>query len=147
MPTETVQWPLIGKRFSDEAIAPLLRSREKPDIEPFAGMRILGYAKNGIDVYTDEAGIIVSLLFFGNKLDERERYQGPLPHGLGFADSKQEVIARFGEPSRVGKEKSTGAPWVRYDFPDYSLHLRFSSDGNAIEQIGLMSAALARGEL
>lgn len=138
---------LIGSIFSDALVAPLLQSTELPHLDSFAGMEIREYRRNGLAVYADESGKVVTLFFYGLKADDHDVYGGALPNGLTFTDGKDAVIARLGEPTQSGKEKSSGAPWVRYDLATLSLHVRFSRDSTQIEQVALMSPAMSRGEV
>ena len=68
-----------------------------------------------------------------------------LPFDLSFDDNYKHVIRAIGEPSiRGGGKKSIFGGvityWLRYDFKDYSVNIRFCKKKKTIVLVALMSS-------
>jgi hypothetical protein len=138
---------LVGKRFTTDAIAPLLaKPDEEPQLDDFAEMKMREYRRNGLDVYIDSDGRLAALFFYGTNTDGHDRYSGPLPHSLSFDKGLPEVAQQLGDPTRTGSSKS-GGRWVRYDYPKHATHLEFIKDESRITKITLMSPSMAAGDV
>jgi len=131
---------LIGQVFSHNEILTLLsNSDENPTVDHFAEMEILDFCQNGVSIYLDAARCIITLFLFGYADEDHCQYEGPLPHELSFKDDKVAVHNKIGIPTKSGIEKSTAAPYERYDFEHYWLHIQYSADCLAISMVTLMS--------
>lgn len=138
----------IGAPFSQAYVDQLLLNPEKESaIEHFAGMEIRQYLHGGMDVYSNESGLIISLFFFNQGVEGHDRYGGILPSRLSFDYTISDVETHLGEPTRKGVNQASGAPWVRYDYEEHCVHIEFSSKTAPINKVTLMSPQAARGEV
>jgi hypothetical protein len=139
---------LVGQRSTDPQVSQFLSQiKGKRDIDSFAGMDIFDYPEDGFAIYFDEAQRVVSMFFHGPGHEDHDKYNGLLPHDLSFATGRAEANQKLGTPAATGKEKASGSPWDRFDFPGHSVHLKYSADLKNIQLITLMSPSMARGEI
>ncbi|SRR5579871_174460 len=138
----------VGRPVSDSLISDLLsKPDEMPELDHFAEMEMKLYRQNGVDIYVGKDGRVVSLFLYGVAMEDHAPYAGPLPEGLSFAATLDDVTRDLGPPSRTGRQKGANTPWIRYDRTQYALHLQFSPGGEHIERVTVMTPEMARGEV
>jgi len=137
---------LVGKTEDSDEVRRFLVSVGEPvrvgDYED--DLRYLSFLGHGFDIVLEE-GLVTGCHLF-NRIDELgwQLYSGVLPHGLAFTDSREAVIQKLGTPARAHAGRDDPRPfvrikpWVRYEYPSYSLHVEFASDASHIEMITLM---------
>lgn len=131
---------LIGKVFSHHEILALLTNSDvNPTVDHFAEIETLDFPQNGVSIYLDAARRMITLFLFGYADEDHCQYEGPLPHELSFKNDKIAVHNKLGTPTKSGIEKSTAAPYERYDFEHYWLHIQYAADCLAISMVTLMS--------
>jgi hypothetical protein len=94
-----------------------------------------------MDFVCDEEDRVRSIYLFSDKARCFEEGVDDLP----FASSRQEVLSRFGSPSKSGGKISDptlgeyGA-WDRFTRPGYVVHVEYRLDADGIGKITLMRA-------
>jgi hypothetical protein len=95
----------------------------------------------GLEVLTGADGDVRALLLFGLESREVSRYKGPLPAGLDFGFSRDQVRSLLGEPDESGEPKlhlgEIIPPWDKYHLIGYSLHAQYALDGSMIGRVTL----------
>ena len=74
---------------------------------------------------------------------ETEEHAGTVLSEVPFHLSRDEVLERFGSPSKSGKAMSDPilgkyGPWDRFKGPEYTVHVQYKVDSDSIEKITLM---------
>lgn len=137
---------LLGKGEDSPEFQDFVKSlAAKPTVETFEGeRRYFTFAEHGLDVVFDE-GRVASCHLVGPEGDSSFRpYGGPLPHGLSFANSRDTLVARLGQPSKShpGREDPRPTvrikPWMKFSFSTHALHVQFTPDGSRIELVTLL---------
>ncbi|HEY8994221.1 MAG TPA: hypothetical protein VIM71_06150 [Lacunisphaera sp.] len=59
------------------------------------------YKDHGMEIHTDDDGIVTDIIFYSERADGFSRYQGPLPYGLDFTMSRSVVEKTIGAPSKA----------------------------------------------
>jgi hypothetical protein len=138
---------LVGASATDPNLKEFLSSLDgKTKVDHFAEMKIVEYPDGGAAIYLDRDERVTAIFFYGDVDEDHKYYDGILPKGLSFHDTKADVERKLGSPSASGTEKDTRAPWERFDFENYSAHVKFRPDFLAVNMVTLMSPAMARGE-
>ena len=100
---------------------------------------------SGLEILVGPGGTVDSIFLFGPHSTEGPEYLGDLPQGLSFRQSRKEVRAALGEPVMSGKGGTFVGkvvfPWDKFEFPEYAIHVRYTSKENAINQITLERVA------
>jgi len=139
---------LIGMQSADPQVRDfLLGMGENAEVDRFAEMDLLDFPHNGVALYFDKNKHVVTIFLHGTDHEGHDKYRGPFPHGLTFGRSRPAVLQLLGQPNATGKERAAGAPWDRFDFDRYSVHLKYSPDSTAIQMITIMSPEMAKGEI
>lgn len=109
----------------------------------------LEFKSEGVGVVFQEAPWVVPqerikdpkelyLAAFHLHTDRHEGFQGyacPMPNGIGFGDSEQEVLRKMGKPLRIGgggTSRVTGGAvprWFWYPLGEAILHVQFDPEG------------------
>ena len=79
---------------------------------------------------------------------EKESYAGTVLSEVPFNLRKDQVLARFGSPSKSGDRTSHPilgdfGPWDRFQLPEYIVHVQYKLDSDGIEKITLMRSDVA----
>jgi hypothetical protein len=74
---------------------------------------------------------------------EAETHAGTVLSEVPFHLSRDEVLARFGSPSKSGEGFSDPVlgdygPWDRFQGPAYTMHVQYKADSDSIKMITLM---------
>ncbi len=99
------------------------------------------FAHNGMDFVCDADETVRSIFLYSEELRCFKETVQDLPFGA----TRQEVMARFGSPSKSGGSFSDpilgkyGA-WDRFARGAYAIHVEYHLDGSGIEGITLMRA-------
>jgi hypothetical protein len=94
----------------------------QPERDQFGGLDIEHFPSKGVSVYTGESGTVSSVFLFAGGADGIQRYQGKLPSDLTFESGRGDVLAKFGQPDRIGPD------WDRFQMGTTYLHFRYASD-------------------
>jgi hypothetical protein len=83
------------------------------------------------EFFKDGPLLIVGIHFYSEGYEGYHAYEGELPGGVRFGDSKEAVRNKLGVSSKNGGgNKAVGRVWPywdRYDFPDYSVRVQYDS--------------------
>lgn len=124
---------LIGRKKADLAVAAFVDSLGVcRDTDAFGGLSIQDYPPLGLCLYFDEEKLLVTAFLYAEGHDEHAQFQGVLPHGASFADSRSSIQKRFGDP-----EKS-GPTWDRFSFTEHLVHFQYSTD-EVIQMVTVMA--------
>jgi len=74
---------------------------------------------------------------------EAEQHAGTLLSEVPFTSSREQVLSRFGTPSKSGERVSDPilgdfGPWDRFQGPDYTVHVQYRVESDGVEKITLM---------
>ncbi len=76
--------------------------------------------------------------------DDYSAFQGELSRGLLVGDSREEVLAKLGPPTRSGYADPTDRwPWDRYDSERLCLHNTYAESGNGLRKVTHMAPDVA----
>lgn len=94
------------------------------------------FPEGGVALICDGDDRLNTIFLYAN------RFEGDLPD-LPFASKRQEVIKRFGAPSKSGGKLSDPilgdyGPWDRFARYGYSIHVAYAVDADTISRITLM---------
>jgi hypothetical protein len=114
---------------------PVTRSVEDETDPPQVGYRFMDC---GLEFNCDRHDERIHCLFL-----EAESYAGTVLSEVSFRLRRDEVLARFGSPSKSGEGFSDPVlgdfgPWDRFHGPDYTLHFQYRVDSEGIAMITLM---------
>jgi hypothetical protein len=100
------------------------------------------WRKAGIQILTDADGHVAAILLFGPGSLEASAYAGPLPGGLRFGMSRDEVRGLLGKPDESRDPKvhlgQALPPWDKYRFGRRWVHARYAADASRIDRVTLM---------
>lgn len=98
--------------------------------------------EQGLELLFEGDGFLDTVFFFRKSEDGKEQYRGELPAGLSWEMSRHDarkklpaVRESYDGGTALGRMQIP--PWDRYDFPDYALHLAFSSDCSNIRRVSV----------
>lgn len=89
-------------------------------------------------------GRVQAILLHAREHEEYQEYQGPLPEGIRFGDSRKKVRKALGEPTATGGGEmmpllgEKAQQWDRYDWNSYSLHFEYAEGEKSIDLVTLM---------
>jgi hypothetical protein len=133
---------LLGKRRGSREFKSIEhRLREKAKVSTHHSQRYASFEKNNISLNLGPGGIIDSLFIAACSTVS-------LPTGLLRSHSRQEVQKLLGRPAfSRERQEFVGAigPGDVFDFPDMTLAIDFSHDGNAIDKVCAMTPGAAPG--
>lgn len=129
----------LGKRLDEPAVARFLSSRrDQLDLSSYPDASVYHALKaEGICILA-ESGSISTVFLYSEGHEKYHQYQGRLPAGLRFTDTREEVIARLGSPSLSGAADITPV-WDKYYRETWSLHISYRESGSIL-MVTLMSA-------
>jgi hypothetical protein len=96
------------------------------------------FRNGGLELSCDREDESVSSIFL-----EREEHAGTVLSDVPFNLGRDEVLARFGAPTKSGEQHSHPilgdyGPWDTFRLTEYTLHVQYTLDSDAIEMITLM---------
>lgn len=149
--TETEFVRFVGKNASSIEVREFVRSIGKdPIVTSYeeGARNYYTFAEEGLDIVFDD-GVATAVHMYGAAAEEHAvcPYIGPLPHGLSFADSRNSVLAKLGQPakSHPGRDDPRPGirirPWVKFNFDTYALHVQFTQDCSRIELVTLQATS------
>ena len=134
---------LIGRAPTDAELQEFLSGMdEEPEMDSFAGMELRLFPRNGLDLYFDEQGRLVTLFLYGPGHDDHRGYAGRLPGGLCFSDSARDLALKMGPATLSGTEEGTNLPYERFDSEPYCVHLQYGPEKGDIRLITIMALPL-----
>ena len=148
---------ILGKNVaSPEAVAVLKRypelEPETQDLAPEEGLAPVHYLRSeddGILIKISDEGEILSILLMSEGKDGFAQFAGPLPGQLGFSSTRADVLKALGAPAFIRPAGKLGSfehgELMRFDKPQYSLHVQFRSRGAGIELMTAMVPQLVPG--
>ncbi len=114
---------------------PVKRMVDDDSDPPEVRIRIVGC---GLALNCDRKDERVNAIFL-----ESEEFAGAVLSEVPFYLSRDEVLERFGSPSKSGKAISDPilgeyGPWDRFEGPKCTVHIQYKVHSNSIERITLM---------
>lgn len=141
---------LLGKNMAAPDVAKQLA--EFPGLKPEEGdvaeghsVRYLRSMRDGLLIKLSEDGEILTIFMMSDGKDGSSEFRGELPGRINFAAEPADAIRALGPPDLRRPETTYGGhrlgELLRYDRPEYSLHIQFRADHDGID---LITASLAR---
>ena len=117
---------------------------EEPEIEEHADGRYWKFLRSGFSFSFGKDSRLRTIHIFPEGRDGFGGFAEPLPGGFSWRSRKDDVVQQLGPPSKSGGGGKSilyarVPDWIRYDYPDYSLHTEFSGPDDAVGLLTLMS--------
>jgi hypothetical protein len=149
---------LLARRQDDPLVANYLLTLGGPRaLEQDEHLGYIEYQDRGVAVMFQKEGWILpegqpaddkvfrvdALHFYSQGYEGYDEYDGLLPEGLRFSDTRDDVHARLGEPAasgggNKGSFKKVWPRWDRYDFDGHALRFQYHDKGDVISMVTLM---------
>ncbi|AHB57783.1 TPA: hypothetical protein ACRND3_006471 [Pseudomonas aeruginosa] len=78
--------------------------------------------------YPDGALVLTNVRYYGKKIGEFSIFQGALPYGIKFGQTKPDLISLLGEPEWKNPDESR-LRWVR---GSHRIHVTLDNDGKVV---------------
>lgn len=139
---------LLGQRATSPEALLVLEPFEPFEHTSEGDRRYLEAKHSGIAVGIGESGRVEIAFFYGGQREGFARYEGILPLDVRMSWDRSQVQAALGLPSRSGGGEDVpffgkAAPWDRYDFPSFSLHLEYGPGEDDPIELATLSSRLA----
>jgi hypothetical protein len=122
---------------------PATANRRRQGRTDLNGIHSLSSKQHGYEV-DHKKGRIETIFVYLRGKDDYSPFRGELSRGLLVEDSREEVLAKLGEPTRSGYADSTARwPWDRYDSERLCLHITYGESGNGLRMLTLMAPDVA----
>jgi len=94
-----------------------------------------------------ECAKVAAIFLFSEGKDGFSQYKGKLVNDLTFDSGEDDVLSLMGKPSMTGAPQHGSLSvihggWIRYDYPDFSIHFSFTVGVKKIELVTLMPRCL-----
>lgn len=101
--------------------------------DPVGKTKYFKFFQSGIEIGFRQ-DMLNHIHFYFNEQDGYSPFSGSLLMGIDSDRSREMVIKMLGEPSSSGGGKMDMLigyinQWIKYELPEYSLHLQFSQNG------------------
>lgn len=141
---------LLGKSIESPAVEVLVAELGHQEVKTVVDRHYFKFQADGLSLATDEGMMIETIFLYGGDREGFKRYERDLPHGLRLDWDQRYVRAALGQPSASGGGEEIplyglAARWDRYDFPTYSLHLEYTSEGQGISLVTLSTPEATPG--
>ena len=112
--------------------------------------RFLESKAAGVAIKHSDEGIVETIFLMSEGKEGFAQYRGGLGQGLAFSSSPDDVVRALGRPSLhrpagLGLFNQRHGEIMRYDYPEYSVAFQFRDEGQGIQQVTLMTAAVVPG--
>ena len=137
---------LLGIPLDEVAQTQVMRSLNDPgEIIQVTERCHLLLRQASISLTADERGHVLAVMFFRAGYRGLPGFTHPLPGGLSFSHTREQVLRLLGPPSSTGSEKvieyyGKVPRWDRFERPNHWLHIDYCDDGQGIKQVTLMAA-------
>ena len=135
---------LLGMSIEEVRKLPIQRPQDgRPTVEPIEDRFYLKLPASGLSFSAEADGRVDTIFLHSDGHEGYRGFDGSVPDALSFADDREAVRRRLGEPSASGGGRIIPflgkAPiWDRFDGAQYSLHVSYGDDGGPIELITVM---------
>ena len=143
---------LIGCDRSDSRFVKIVAHSDHPPVstvfrEDDADEEYLEFKDVGVGLYFDSNKLMSVFLHSGEDGTDYERYENPLPMGIYFGQSKNEVANTLGSPDEQGggyDEFFGDVPdWFKYHMDCYAVHIKFAPGSERIQMVSLMPVVVS----
>jgi hypothetical protein len=134
----------LGVPLEDVLRSPhVLALQTRPQIMLVGDRFHMDLPEHGIAFVASLDGKVSSVQLHAAGHEGYEQFDGDLPEGVRFSDSREMIRARLGQPNTIGGGQHLGvlgiaAPWDRFDRADHAIHIQYSKDGLSITLVSLM---------
>ena len=118
-----------------------------PQVEHFDGGRTYySFPNLGISFVFDNDRLTAAQLFAAGTDAGTSQFQGPLPGGISFTDSRDAVANKLGKPRKSveGRDDARSfvrmEPWAQYAVGAISVHVTFAMDAKSVRLVSLQAA-------
>lgn len=120
----TIPDALIGQRLDDPKVQEIFKSWGSPSIYDKNTTKIYKFIDDGISLVVNNRGVIEGVIFYSLSAYKFKQYQGTLPHGLTFNDTKEDVQSKLGKPN---EETATIDKHVVTIYKNYDMAISYVS--------------------
>jgi hypothetical protein len=137
---ESLQSAQVVEFFLTQPATARRRLQGRTDLN---GIRSLSSKEYGYEVVHSKGRIETIFLYVRGKGDYSP-FRGELSRGVLADDSRAQVLAKFGPPTRSGCADPAGQwPWDRYDSDSLCLHFSYAEGGIGLWMVTLMAPDVA----
>jgi len=128
---------LVSRSIDDPDVRSLLASlgNPQPD-EDEDGDVTFRMPEAGVEVLSQD-GRVARIDLFGDTWDGISAYDGPLPFGVKFGESLDELRERLPYPDERGTDE--GCPYLRFDVDERVIHLQFDEEDETLDLVCIAS--------
>jgi hypothetical protein len=135
---------LLNRSWADLALAPPIPG-PLPIPKDLGGDFYASWRDKGITVIFGEPDTINTIQLYGPDHQKFDSFTEPMPHGITFMMSRQDIRQRLGQPLRshdAGTVPVLGAtaPWDLYAMDGYTMHLEYSPTSGLIQLVSLATS-------
>jgi len=141
---------VVGTPVDSDAVKLLIGSDRlvasaEPDLEEGEPQRAFLSAQSAGYQFVHCRGAVVTAFVYVIPADGFRPFSGPLPGGLSASATRQEVLDRYGIPSRSGAAVTIAGlgrqgPWDRFDVGRVCVHFQYTESGERIRLVSVMVA-------
>ena len=152
MDTEIIT--ILGRDINGNDVRDFLTAiQEAPEVTPDEemGRTYYTFPQSGLALEVDDADEVTTVFLYSEGYEGYRQFRGVMPRSLSWGDSREAVRGRLGQPSLSGDggealfSLGISSPFDRYDYHDYSLHVRYADDAGAIQLLTLMTPQATPG--
>ena len=146
--TDNLLCKLVGLTKEEQPLAAYLASlNSHPQTKRFADEKIYydKYLDLGIAFMFEEPHEVLECIYlYAGGVQGYEEYNGNLPNSLRFADTRQDVLQRLGQPNESGGNEYVDLlnkvipPWDNYDMEGYILNITYGRSEERISMVAIM---------
>ena len=92
---------LVGMNVKSSEVQDFLKDKGTSKISRYDTVAYHCYKDNGFEMITDVNDVVTSIFIFGEGKNDYKQFQGELPHGLSFTDTKEMCRNKFGKPKSI----------------------------------------------
>ena len=137
---------LLGMALDEAAQTQLVRSlNDAGEVIQITERCHLLLRQVSMSLTADERMRVIAVMFYRAGYQGLPGFSHPLPEGLDFSHTREEVLRLLGPPASTGGEKVVEyygkiPKWDRFERPDHWLHVEYCDDDQGIKRVTLMAA-------
>ena len=130
-PEQLIQW--LGKAITDPEIERVKEDIGHCEVDELDSFVYYSFYKQGFNLQFENNILTTIQLFSEGGAEDYHEYPYPLPHGLSFSSTDNEVRAVLGEPIKTGPDTEI------FEFSDHVLYVEFRTKPKTINSLTLMT--------
>lgn len=135
---------MLGMQLNDVAKSPFLQSLDvDPRTEKIEDRLYMELPASGVAFIATPDGTVMAIQLHTEGYQGYNGFEGKLPRGIAFSDSRRVIQHKLGKPSTSGGGEviplfGKAAAWERFDQNEWSLHIQYADGDGAINLVTLM---------